>query len=61
MPSIARSVWPLALVAALVAVLIAAPALPGCPPWLGRLSRIVTGSPLAPAHAIALALALALV
>ncbi|GAA1898824.1 hypothetical protein GCM10009736_79050 [Actinomadura bangladeshensis] len=60
-PSIARSVRPLALAAALVAVLIAAPALPGCPPWLGRLSGIVTGSPLAPAHAIALALALALV
>ncbi|NVI90084.1 phosphatidylglycerol lysyltransferase domain-containing protein [Actinomadura sp. BRA 177] len=56
-----RPVWPLALVTALVALLIAVPALPGSPQWLGRLSRIVTGSPLAPAHAIALGLALALV
>ncbi|WP_165488348.1 bifunctional lysylphosphatidylglycerol flippase/synthetase MprF [Actinomadura formosensis] len=57
----ARPVWPLALATALIAVLIAVPALPGSPHWLGRLSRLVTGGPLIHAHAIALALALALV
>ncbi|WP_433468105.1 bifunctional lysylphosphatidylglycerol flippase/synthetase MprF [Spirillospora sp. CA-128828] len=56
-----RPVWPLALTAALVAVLIAVPALSRSPEWLGRLSRLVTGSPLAPGHAVALGLALALV
>ncbi|TDD70892.1 DUF2156 domain-containing protein [Actinomadura darangshiensis] len=56
-----RPVWPLALATLLVAVLIAAPAPVPSPHWLGRLSRIVTGSPLAPAHAIAIGLALALV
>ncbi|MEU8340297.1 phosphatidylglycerol lysyltransferase domain-containing protein [Spirillospora sp. NPDC048832] len=59
-PASARPVWPLAAAAALVAVLVAVPALHGTPPWLGRLSRIVTGSPLAPAHAVVVALALAL-
>ncbi|WP_396450040.1 bifunctional lysylphosphatidylglycerol flippase/synthetase MprF [Actinomadura sp.] len=57
----ARSVRPLALATALVAVLVAVPALPAAPSWLERLSRLVTGSPLAPAHALALGLALALV
>ncbi|MFB4310984.1 bifunctional lysylphosphatidylglycerol flippase/synthetase MprF [Actinomadura sp. GTD37] len=61
MHSTARPVRPLALATALVAVLIAVPALSGSPHWLGRLSRLVTGSPLAPAHAVALGLALALV
>ncbi|MFA1559135.1 bifunctional lysylphosphatidylglycerol flippase/synthetase MprF [Actinomadura chokoriensis] len=57
----APPVRPLALATALVAVLIAVPALSGSPHWLGGASRLVTGSPLAPAHAIALGLALALV
>ncbi|MFD0541497.1 bifunctional lysylphosphatidylglycerol flippase/synthetase MprF [Actinomadura luteofluorescens] len=57
----ARPVWPLALTAALVAALIAVPAFAGSPHWLGRLSQVVTGSPLRPEHAVVLALALALV
>ncbi|MEV0662155.1 bifunctional lysylphosphatidylglycerol flippase/synthetase MprF [Actinomadura luteofluorescens] len=57
----ARPVWPLALTAALVAALIAVPAFAGSPHWLGRLARLVTGSPLRPEHAVVLALALALV
>ncbi|WP_412516899.1 phosphatidylglycerol lysyltransferase domain-containing protein [Actinomadura madurae] len=59
-PPRARPVWPLALTALLVAVLIAVPAFAHPPHWLGRLSRLVTGSPLAPAHAIAIGLALGL-
>ncbi|QXJ24950.1 DUF2156 domain-containing protein [Actinomadura graeca] len=55
-----RPVWPLALATAAVAALIAVPAAPS-PHWLGRLSQLVTGRPLAPAHAAALALAFALV
>ncbi|MFB4300001.1 bifunctional lysylphosphatidylglycerol flippase/synthetase MprF [Actinomadura sp. NTSP31] len=57
----ALPVWPLALVAAFVAVLIAVPAMAWAPHWLDRLSRVVTGSPLAPAHAVSLALVLLLV
>lgn len=48
----ARPVWPLALTAALVAALIAVPAFAGSPHWLGRLSQVVTGSPLRPEHEI---------
>lgn len=57
----ARPVWPLAAGTLLVAVLVAVPALSHPPHWLGRLSLLVTGGPLAPAHGMALGLALALV
>lgn len=53
-------VWPLALVTAAVAALLAVPAVT-TPDWLDRLSLLVTGRPLAPAHAVVLALALGLV
>ncbi|MGP4027618.1 bifunctional lysylphosphatidylglycerol flippase/synthetase MprF [Actinomadura sp. 3N407] len=56
-----RPVWPLALATMLAAVLIAAPALSESPQWLGRPARHVMGGPLAPVHAVALGLALALV
>ncbi|WP_165968894.1 phosphatidylglycerol lysyltransferase domain-containing protein [Actinomadura sp. KC06] len=56
-----RPVRPLAAATLAVAVLVAAPALAASPPWLGELSRLVTGGPLAPAHAVLLGLALALV
>ncbi|TMR06809.1 hypothetical protein ETD83_03395, partial [Actinomadura soli] len=59
-PRRARPVWPLAAATLAVAVLVAAPALAASPPWLDRLSRTVTGGPLAPAHAVALGPALAL-
>src|SRR5690242_644891 len=54
-------VWPLALVAAFVAVLIAVPAMAWSPHWLDRLSAVVTGTPLAPAHAVSLGLVLLLI
>lgn len=55
-------VWPLALATAVVAVLIAVPALPEAPDWLGRCARAVTGAgPLDPAPAAVLGLALAFV
>ncbi|TYB43401.1 bifunctional lysylphosphatidylglycerol flippase/synthetase MprF [Actinomadura chibensis] len=57
----ARPVWPLAAVTLAVAALVVVPAATGSPEWLGRLSRLVTGSPLLPAHAVALGLALLLV
>ena len=57
----AGPVWPLALPAAGVAALVAVPAVPDTPQWLDRLSALVTGRPLAPAHAVVLALVLALV
>ncbi|MFG2086609.1 MULTISPECIES: bifunctional lysylphosphatidylglycerol flippase/synthetase MprF [unclassified Spirillospora] len=53
--------WPLALATMLVAGLIAAPALTDSPKWLGRPAGLVTGGPVAPVHAVALGLALALV
>ncbi|TDD62117.1 bifunctional lysylphosphatidylglycerol flippase/synthetase MprF [Actinomadura rubrisoli] len=56
-----QPVWPLALATVSVAALIAVPAVTGAPRWLDRLSLLVTGRPLAPAHAFALALAFALV
>ncbi|MDL4771527.1 MULTISPECIES: bifunctional lysylphosphatidylglycerol flippase/synthetase MprF [Thermomonosporaceae] len=57
----AGPVWPFAWVTAAVAGLLAVPAVPNTPGWLDRLSLLVTGRPLAPAHAVVLALALALV
>ncbi|TDC85215.1 DUF2156 domain-containing protein [Actinomadura sp. 7K507] len=56
-----RPVWPLALATMLAAVMITAAALSPPPPWLGRPGVLVTGGPYAPAHAVALGLALALV
>ncbi|MBO2464356.1 bifunctional lysylphosphatidylglycerol flippase/synthetase MprF [Actinomadura violacea] len=57
----ALPVWPAALVGAVVAVLIAVPAVAWSPHWLTRLSRVATGTPLAPAHAVSLSLVLLLV
>ncbi|MBO2446762.1 DUF2156 domain-containing protein [Actinomadura barringtoniae] len=57
----AGPVWPFALPAAGVAALVAVPAVPDAPRWLDRLSLLVTGRPLAPVHAVVLALVLALV
>ncbi|WP_192809211.1 bifunctional lysylphosphatidylglycerol flippase/synthetase MprF [Actinomadura montaniterrae] len=57
----ALPVWPLALVAAFVAVLIAVPAMAWSPHWLSRLSEVATGTPLAPAHAVSLGLVLLLI
>ncbi|MVZ99516.1 DUF2156 domain-containing protein [Actinomadura sp. LD22] len=57
----ALPVWPLALAAAFVAVLIAVPSLAWSPHWLTRLSEVVTGTPLAPAHAVSLGLVLLLI
>ncbi|MEU9022165.1 phosphatidylglycerol lysyltransferase domain-containing protein [Actinomadura sp. NPDC048394] len=57
----ALPVWPLALVAAFVAVLIAVPAMAWSPHWLTRLSEVATGTPLAPAHAVSLGLVLLLI
>ncbi|TDC54814.1 DUF2156 domain-containing protein [Actinomadura sp. KC345] len=53
--------WPLALATMLVAVMVTAAALAPPPGWLGRPALLVTDGPLAPAHALALGLALALV
>lgn len=54
-------VWPIAAATALTAVLVASPALPHSPRWLGPPARLVTGGePLAPAHAAVLGLVLAL-
>ncbi|WP_169744395.1 bifunctional lysylphosphatidylglycerol flippase/synthetase MprF [Spirillospora albida] len=60
-PGAPKPVWPLALATAAVALLIAVPALAGAPRWLDRAALLTTGGPLAPAHAVALALALGLV
>ncbi|WP_157430810.1 bifunctional lysylphosphatidylglycerol flippase/synthetase MprF [Actinomadura macra] len=57
----ARPTWPLALATASVSALVAVPAVARSPHWLDQLSLLVTGRPLAPAHAVALALAIALV
>ncbi|TDE39384.1 phosphatidylglycerol lysyltransferase domain-containing protein [Actinomadura sp. 6K520] len=57
-----RPVWPIALATLLVAALVAMPTPAHAPPWLGGPARLVTGgAPLAPAHAAALGLALAIV
>ncbi|MQY02901.1 bifunctional lysylphosphatidylglycerol flippase/synthetase MprF [Actinomadura macrotermitis] len=55
------SVWPFTFVTAAVASLLAVPALGDAPGWLRGLAELVTGSPLAPAHAVMLGLALAFV
>ena len=55
-----RPVWPLALATMLVAVMVAAAA-PAPAGWLDRPALLVTGGPLAPAHALALGMALALI
>ncbi|POM24466.1 Lysylphosphatidylglycerol biosynthesis bifunctional protein LysX [Actinomadura rubteroloni] len=54
-------VWPAGAGTGTVAVLLAVPAVPDSPGWLRRASVLVTGEPLAPAHAVVLALALLLV
>ncbi|TDC67134.1 DUF2156 domain-containing protein [Actinomadura sp. GC306] len=57
-----RPVWPLALAALLAATLVAMPAAAQAPTWLGGSDHLVTGgAPLAPVHATALGLGLALV
>ncbi|WP_207400920.1 hypothetical protein, partial [Actinomadura roseirufa] len=58
-PEGARPVRPLALATAAVAALVAAPV--HAPHWLDGVSLLVTGRPLAPVHAVVLALALLLV
>ncbi|KAB2341783.1 bifunctional lysylphosphatidylglycerol flippase/synthetase MprF [Actinomadura rudentiformis] len=57
----AKPAWPLALATTLVAALVAVPVMEDAPGWMLRLSVLATGRPLAPAHALALALALGLV
>lgn len=49
--------WPLALFVVAIAGLVAEPAVAGAPAWLDRLSLATTGSPLAPQHAVVLAVA----
>lgn len=53
-----RPMWPLALLTAAVAGLVALAALDATPDWLYRLAVAVTGEPLAPAHALVLSIAL---
>ncbi|MFD0691367.1 bifunctional lysylphosphatidylglycerol flippase/synthetase MprF [Actinomadura fibrosa] len=60
-PERAQALWPLALITASVAALIAVPAVARAPHWLDQVSLLVTGRPLIPAHAFALGLAFALV
>ncbi|MFG1999478.1 bifunctional lysylphosphatidylglycerol flippase/synthetase MprF [Spirillospora sp. NPDC048911] len=57
----AKPAWPFAPATALVAALVAVPVTEDAPGWLARLSLLTTGRPLAPAHALVLGLALALV